>query len=97
MNRMFEAAIVFDRDISKWKIQGSSFIHGMFDTCLMKEKHRPLGGGWDVSSVTSMYGMFRESPFNGDISRWQISDSCNTLTMFKDCPIPEEHRPSKRK
>jgi len=41
--------------------------------------------------------MFSSTSFNGDISRWQISDSCHTLDMFMDCPIPEEHKPSIRK
>jgi len=37
--------------------------------------------------------MFYNTPFNGDISGWQISDSCETQDMFNECPIHEEHKP----
>ena len=40
-------------------------------------------GGWDTSSVTSMYGMFRyASAFNGNIGSWDTSSVTNMYGMF---------------
>jgi len=41
-----------------------------------------------------MRRMFWNTPFNGDISGWQISDSCETRGMFENCTIPKEHKPT---
>ena len=44
--------------------------------------HGPIGE-WDVSSVTSMDGMFAFAPsFNGDISKWDVSSVMNMDGMF---------------
>ena len=47
----------------------------------------------DVSKVTSMSGLFRESQFNGDISKWDVSNVTDIEKIFDDCPIPEENKP----
>merc|ERR1712238_48822 len=40
---------------------------------------------WDVSSVTSMWEMFKTaSVFNGDISRWDVSVVTNMYKMFNE-------------
>jgi hypothetical protein len=41
--------------------------------------------------------MFRGTPFNGDISGWNVSEVSNMEDMFLNCPIPEEFKPPKRK
>jgi len=45
-----------------------------------------LGGidisNWDVSHVTNMEAMFRDSNFNGDISSWQVGNVTNMSGMF---------------
>ena len=38
---------------------------------------------WDVAKVTTMNGMFQDSPFNQDISGWILSAS-NMDSMFQD-------------
>jgi surface protein len=37
---------------------------------------------WDVSNVTDMTYMFRESRFDGDISNWDVSNVKNMNKMF---------------
>ena len=40
---------------------------------------------WDVSNVTSMYGMFRKAKsFNGNISNWNTSNVTRMDCMFKE-------------
>ena len=40
-----------------------------------------------------MIGMFENSAFNGDISKWKIKKNCKIMDMFENCPIKEEHKP----
>ena len=39
---------------------------------------------WDVSNVTSMSEMFKESAFNQDISNWDVRNLTDMYAMFKD-------------
>ena len=39
-------------------------------------------GTWDVSNVTTMYGMFDDAGFNQDISNWDVSSVTNMGSMF---------------
>eukprot|EP01033_Poteriospumella_lacustris_P014242 gene14242-biopygen6464 len=40
---------------------------------------------WDVSSVTSMAGLFQASAFNDNISGWDVSRVTSMHAMFRDC------------
>ena len=37
---------------------------------------------WDVSNVTNMNGLFKETSFNSDISNWDVSNVTNMAGMF---------------
>ena len=41
----------------------------------------------EVSKVTTMYRMFRNSIFNRDISKWDVSNVKDTKDMFTGCPL----------
>ncbi len=41
----------------------------------------------DVSEVTSMWGIFSKSKFNGDISNWDVSNVWTMEFMFSDSPF----------
>jgi hypothetical protein len=37
--------------------------------------------------------MFNQTPFNGDISGWNVSHVTSLRWTFSDCPILEQHKP----
>ena len=39
----------------------------------------------DTSQVTSMYGLFEETDFQGDVSEWDVSNVTNMSYMFYGC------------
>ena len=41
----------------------------------------------DVSLIEDMTGLFWESIFNGDISKWDVSNVTNMARMFYDCEL----------
>ena len=46
--------------------------------------------GWDVSNVTNMCRMFRNSQFtgkHGDLSNWDVSNVTDMTSMFDNCHI----------
>jgi len=45
---------------------------------------------WDVSNVTDMYSMFRESAFNQDINSWDVSSVTDMSYMFRESPFNQD-------
>lgn len=41
----------------------------------------------DVSGITEFDGVFRDCLFNGDISRWDMSNARSAVSMFLRCPF----------
>ena len=43
----------------------------------------------DVSNIDDMGVLFYRSRFNGDISKWDVSNVISMYDMFKNCPLEE--------
>ena len=41
----------------------------------------------DTSNITDMSKLFADSDFNGNISKWDVSNVTNNVHMFDNCPI----------
>lgn len=41
----------------------------------------------DVSGFQNMHGVFKDTTFNGDISKWNVSKVNSMHSMFKNCPF----------
>ena len=70
-------------DISVWRFADA--VTDMSDLFLFLPIGAPFNediSAWDVSHVTTMEAMFRDSNFNGDISSWQVGNVTNMSGMF---------------
>ena len=93
MKELFKDNEDFNDDISKWNVSSVTNMDSMFSFTTFDGDI----SGWDVSSVTNMSLMFSFTTFDGDISGWNVSSVTIMHHMFRDCPIQEEHKPSKNK
>ena len=48
----------------------------------------------DTSNITDMLWLFEHSEFNGDISKWDVSNVILMTDMFDNCPIEEKYKPN---
>ena len=47
----------------------------------------------DTSKITDMSNLFRGLDFNGDISKWDVSNAKYSSNIFYACPIEEKYKP----
>jgi len=82
--------ILFDGDISLWDTSNVVTFRNMFD-------YSNFNGDismWNVHKSRCMDSMFANNrTFNRDISIWKLSPKCETVDMFYNCPITNNHRP----
>ena len=49
----------------------------------------------DTSNITDMSYLFEDSDFNGDISKWNVSEDTEIFGMFDNCPIKDKYKPKR--
>ncbi|MBR08745.1 MAG: hypothetical protein CMP48_13840, partial [Rickettsiales bacterium] len=86
MALMFRLAFAFNRDISGWDVSSVLTMEQMFNGALAFNN----GGqaldwtaGTGTANVTNMRYMFQGSPFNQDISSWDVSSVTHMTSMFR--------------
>ena len=47
----------------------------------------------DVSNITDMSSLFKKTNFNGNISRWDVSNVTTNRYMFYECRIEKKYKP----
>lgn len=84
---MFEGAISFNNDLSKWDFKKVTDVSNMFRGAT--SFNRDVGSG-DFTKVTNFSNMFKDAAaFNKDISHWQIgtTNNINMSGMFEGTNI----------
>jgi len=77
---MFEAAILFNQDLSTWNVENVESMGRMFDGASAFNQDL---SAWNVVSVTDMSDMFnRASLFNQDLSTWNVGSVRSMWSMF---------------
>ncbi|NME69785.1 BspA family leucine-rich repeat surface protein [Flammeovirga aprica] len=80
LNEMFDGAISFNGDLSKWDVSKVKNMSYMFEGATSFNGDL---SSWDVSSVTRMDYMFKEATsFNGNLSTWNVSSVTRMDNMF---------------
>ena len=90
MNFMFNNCPEFNQDIGGWETGKVTDMRFMFLGCTQfnRDIHK-----WDTKQVTSMNGMFMDTPFDQDISGWNVDNVEPNPSIFNLCPIREEFKP----
>lgn len=82
MDRMLSAAFVFNQDVSSWDVSNVSNFVGVFSYAYAFNNGGSASiGSWDTGNATDMSFLFRDAPFNQNISTWDI-DQVSNFTSF---------------
>ena len=88
MASMFQNCTSFNSNLgtgsTPWNVSKVTDFTSMFYLCseFNNGNNSAAINDWDVSSATTMVGMFRESKFNQNISSWDVNKVTSFATMF---------------
>jgi len=88
---MFSGAIIFNQNISQFKMQNIINANSMFENS--KSFNKDISN-WDTSNLIDTCNMFDGAiKFNCDISQWNLKNVINYKYMFLGCHIDESKKP----
>ena len=93
MNLMFNECESFNQPLDAWNVSNVTNMYEMFSVC--ESFNQPLNT-WNVSRVENMIGMFADCvSFNQPLTNWNINAQADFGTIFENCPISEENKPTR--
>lgn len=84
--RMFSDNSGFNQSLDSWTINTSQDVDMTFMFLAALNFNGNITS-WNVSRVTNMFGMFRDSNFNQNISGWNTQNVTRFQDMFRDSPF----------
>lgn len=91
LNSMFNAATIFTNggspSINNWDTSSVIGIEEMFRSA--SAFNQPIGN-WDMSKVTTMRSVFRDSPFNQPIGTWNTGSVTTMADLFLNSPFNQD-------
>ena len=85
LDYIFEGAIIFNSDLSRWDTSNVTSMKGAFKSAT--SFNQPLNN-WGTSNVTTMHQMFFCAiSFNKDIRVWKVTADTDLKDMFELCPV----------
>ena len=87
LSSMFFKATIFNQNIDNWDVSAVENMRFMFyEASAYNNDNQPLNWGAKTSKVENMAGMFKLTPFNQDISDWDVSAVKIMNSMFHNAP-----------
>ncbi|CAB9504811.1 (Lipo)protein [Seminavis robusta] len=79
MQKAFRRCTNFNQDLSGWNTSSLELLNMAF---LGTTSFHSNIGQWDVSNVETLYGTFKESNFNNDITTWSVTKVADMQRTF---------------